>query len=377
LKTVQYVVFRYLTDAEFFNIYKPQGTEERGGGQSYIDFPVGVVTLGDWRMFFTGVPSVTRRQGPGWTFRMNSIGLDVVQQLTVFQRRAQSFAVSSQKITSKESNRVAAWHPENGFPQPNDPMNRASCPAKLAIYVVRTDGGEFWAGWFQDTVPCKDEGARAILRDMLLDDRDQGDAGFIAPRSALYLDESNIFRPFYTTTASTQAVTVVPDVTAPRETRAEKATRVRLQRRVRSEEEVTKSLFDEDEGRFSEAEDKLKEVIVKVRSRNARAVQDLKELYRGRCQISGEQLTFVKKDGTLYCEAHHLVPLGNEGADSPYNIIIVSPLIHRMLHYAEVSDIDLSKISIDNKLDMTINGEAYRITWHPEHANHVRSHQAG
>ena len=149
----------------------------------------------------------------------------------------------------------------------------------------------------------------------------------------------------------------------------------KTQRKPRSEEEITKSLFDEDNSYASEPEDKLKEVIVKVRIRNAKAVQGLKELYQGRCQISGEQFTFTKKDGALYCEAHHLIPLGNEGADSPYNIIIVSPLIHKMLHYAEVSDIDLSQLSADNKLITTINGKEYTITWHPEHANFVKSHQ--
>ena len=83
--------------------------------------------------------------------------------------------------------------------------------------------------------------------------------------------------------------------------------------------------------------------------------------------MTGEQFVFKKADGQLYCEAHHLVPLGAGGADSPYNLIVVSPLIHRMFHYAEVSGLDLSKI-VDNKLPITINGETYTITWNPLHA---------
>ena len=375
LKTVQYVVFRYLTDAEFFHIYKPSGTEVGGGGQSYIDFPIGFVSSDEWQEFFSGVPSKAKKQGPSWTFQINSIGLNAVQELTIFQRRAQSFTISSQKITSSQSNRVAAWQPQNGFPQPNDPTNRTSCPPKLAIYIIRTDNGEFWAGWFQNSVPCKDEAAKKILKNMLLSSPKQGDAGFITPSSTLYVDESDISTPFYTTTIKAQPVTTPPPVTMPVKTKVEKPTKAKLQRKTRSEEEITKSLFDEDDSYVSEPEDKLKEVIIKVRTRNAKAVQGLKELYKGRCQITGEQFTFVKKDGTLYCEAHHLIPLGNAGADSPYNIIIVSPLIHKMLHYANVSEIDLTAISADNKLDITINGEAYTITWHPEHANHVRSHQ--
>jgi len=86
-------------------------------------------------------------------------------------------------------------------------------------------------------------------------------------------------------------------------------------------------------------------------------------------------LTFLKADGTIYCEAHHLVPLGGEGADLPHNIIIVSPLVHKMLHYAKVSEIDLSAISEDGTLDIEINDARHTITWHPDHAASVQRHQ--
>ena len=49
---ISVIVFRYLTDADFFNINKPSGTEAGGGGQSYIDFPTSVISLDDWRRFF-------------------------------------------------------------------------------------------------------------------------------------------------------------------------------------------------------------------------------------------------------------------------------------------------------------------------------------
>ena len=79
----------------------------------------------------------------------------------------------------------------------------------------------------------------------------------------------------------------------------------------------------------------------------------------------------MKRNGELYCESHHLIPLGENGSDLPHNIIIVSPLIHRMLHYAEVSQIDLGLISVDNTLDIMINDIRYTIRWHPEHADLV------
>ena len=39
------VVYRRLTQTDLFNIYKPPGTEETGGGQTYIDFPATRIPL--------------------------------------------------------------------------------------------------------------------------------------------------------------------------------------------------------------------------------------------------------------------------------------------------------------------------------------------
>jgi 5-methylcytosine-specific restriction protein A len=376
MKTIQFIVFRYLTDADFFNIYKPTGTEVGGGGQSYIDFKVSAISLVNWQAFFSGISPVMRTKGPSWTFQIGSIGLSGSQQLTIYQRRAQSFTISSQKITSGATNRVPAWHPQNGFPEPTDPTNRTSCPPNLAIYIVRTDNGEFWAGWFQNATPCRDTAAEQILQTMLPSSATEGHAGFIAPSSSLYMDESDSNTPFFAVSTQT-AVPQAPQVTSVHTTTVP-ATPPAVSfkpKTPKTEEDLTKSLFDEDETDISEPGEKVKEVIVKVRNRNAKAVKDLKGLYQGKCQITAEKYIFLKKDGNPYCEAHHLIPLGEEGADSPFNIIIVNPLIHKMLHYADVSGIDLSKITAGNTLDILINSETYTIKWHPKHAEYVKSHQ--
>ena len=122
MKTVQYVVFRYLTNADFFNMYKPSGTEPGGGGQSYVDFEIGFVTPANWQAFFTGIPSLPRTQGPSWTFQVNSIGHNNPQHITIYQRRPQSFSIARQKITSSRSNRVYAWNPQNGYNKRFDMM---------------------------------------------------------------------------------------------------------------------------------------------------------------------------------------------------------------------------------------------------------------
>jgi 5-methylcytosine-specific restriction protein A len=65
---VEQLVFRKLTDADFFNINKPSGVEERGGGQSYIDFNTSAITLINWRDFFRGVHEIQGVCGPIWKF---------------------------------------------------------------------------------------------------------------------------------------------------------------------------------------------------------------------------------------------------------------------------------------------------------------------
>ena len=145
--------------------------------------------------------------------------------------------------------------------------------------------------------------------------------------------------------------------------------------KIKTEQEILDTLFNEDEAEDMKVEAKQKTVILKIKQRNQKAVKALKSLYDNRCQISGALLTFKKKDGTYYSEVHHLVPLGEGGADNPQNIIIVSPLIHRMLHFAKVEGIDLSNITSNSKgegtLKITINDEENVITWHAQHAKRV------
>lgn len=102
-------------------------------------------------------------------------------------------------------------------------------------------------------------------------------------------------------------------------------------------------------------------------NRNRRLVDMLKELYNGKCQISQKEGFPKDKGGKPYCEVHHLVPLGDGGYDSPENMIVVCPEIHRMLHFATVEGLDLSNITPDGELAIKINGQDYTITWKSEH----------
>ena len=330
------IIFRRLTYADFRHINKVGGEEVGGGGQSYIDFPVKDISLNDWFKFLGDETGYGAGNRPIWEFQMNSLGLNLSKKVKIYQRRAASVSIASQKIHSKEANRVPAWHPDNDFPTLYDTNNLGN----LVIYIAKTIEGEFWAGWFlKKDIPINwsiNEGLKQLF---LIDS-----AGSIEFKSGVFIDTQNNEWPFYFGESLTK-----------------------------TQEDIEEDLVKEDTSINLESlignttlKPEVKERILKIRQRNNQIVKTLKKLYKGHCQLTGEKFTFKKRDGELYSEVHHLIALGENGSDSYANAIVVSPLIHRMLHYAEVSPIDLTKIK-NNQLPITINGNDYKITWHPKH----------
>lgn len=366
------LVFRNLTDADFFNINKPTGSEDRGGGQSYIDFPVRSVSVAEWERFFMGAEGVAREnatQGPSWIFPVRSIGLtndDPLQQLKIYQRRAASVSIASQKLHSRRSNRVMAWHPDNGFPRPIDNTIRHQCPIGLVVYLVRTSEDQIWAGWYlndgmsQPPITGNVEGS-GLEQLLAPDDAENGHSQMVSLEDhEVYLNIENLQQPF----------AIVRDAEESEEDNA--GTQETEEEILALEEEAAEELFEGDLLRVEEPRVEYKQQILKIRQRNSKIVKKLKELYDHECQITGTEYVFAKKNGQNYTEAHHLVPLGEGGADSPANLVVLSPLIHAMLHYADVTEIDLGKIlKMDDGsalLEISINEVPYTIYWHPKHA---------
>jgi 5-methylcytosine-specific restriction protein A len=385
MKTAQQIVFRRLTSADFFNINKLKGAEARGGGQSYIDFPISSVRLEDWMSFFSGQELIETDSGPLWRFTVNSIGLNKSQEAEIRGRRGtnqkvRDISLRKQKLGTSKSNRLYAWHPEySGFPVPSDPSVRAGVPNNLVVYLVRTTGGEYWAGFFQTSKPRTGWLVDGRLLQMFTEKN-----GNINLYPGVAFNENNAGWPFLNGATATPAqvvrvkagsLPIIPGkLIEPKPSKSKPgakpvATQIPTVKKPRyktkSEGQIINELFNDDIA--DEAVATKKQAIIFVVERNQKIVARLKKLYGSRCQLTGDKYVFKKIDGQLYCEAHHLIALGTGGADSPYNIIIVSPLIHRMLHYADVSPLDLTKI-VDNKLPITINGESYTITWHAKHA---------
>ncbi|MDT8434765.1 MAG: hypothetical protein RQ731_08435 [Anaerosomatales bacterium] len=374
------VAYRYLTDSDFFNIYKPTGTEEGGGGQTYIDFPTSNVSIEQWDEFFRGVIGLetgAMTVGPFWSVPIHSLGVadpEPPQNLRLYQRRKPTVSVAAQNINTRAGDRLNAWDSSEGFPEPIDPASRhEQRPDGLCVFLVRTEDREVWAGWFMlgggFPTPGSDTGSRGILAAMLdatnLDV--DGAAGLIDTRgTSLLVEETRRERPFYTEAGVAPQVPLPPRQSAPR---------LKPVRYEPTEEEILDRLFSDDTSADAgRATEQQKAYYTQVRHRDAKAVQALKRLYGFTCQITAATYTFDKADGERYVEVHHLVPLGSGGADDPRNMIVVSALVHRMLHYAviEPDPIDLSRIELGSDgwgaLEIKINGKPHWIHYHPEHA---------
>lgn len=377
------LVFRRITPADFFNIYKERGAEEGGGGQSYIDVDTSGVSLADWSDFFVGItPRLMAQSFPQWTFKVQSLSLGLEQSLKISQRRGTTVSIREQKLESRKSNRVHAWHPaKTGFPSPKGKLASSADPQiaplikGLVVFIIRATDGTYWAGWMREQDRPLSWAVPPVLEPLF-----SADDGIIRFVTSLDFDETNLHWPFIASGASASAPSPQPSgastsskpsngpapgttvlSSGPAAPNAPSNKQPKF--REMTEAEAASALFDAD---YSATTPAVKEIVMKVRERNQKAVKALKDLY-GECQITGSKYTFKKSDGKPYLEVHHLIPLGQGGADAPANLVVVSAHIHRMLHYAEVTGLDLTKIS-SNELPIKINGEAHVIRWRADHA---------
>jgi 5-methylcytosine-specific restriction protein A len=72
--------------------------------------------------------------------------------------------------------------------------------------------------------------------------------------------------------------------------------------------------------------------VTRIMQRNYKLARILKDLYKGRCQIC--QSTFKMRNGENYSEGHHVIPLGEKGADLPSNFVVLCATCHKKMHYS-------------------------------------------
>ena len=151
---VRSIIYRALSDADFFNINKPKGSEVKGGGQSYIDFPTSNINISEWNSFLQSTKNLSKQNGkvgPIWELPVKSLGVNSsknIQEVKIYQRRPASVSIASQKLGTIRSNRLLAWHPDNGFPYPLDNSNRNQCPNGLVVYLASSFTHNVYAGWY-------------------------------------------------------------------------------------------------------------------------------------------------------------------------------------------------------------------------------------
>lgn len=350
------IVFKELTPSDFYWINQPG--LGGGGGQSYIDFDTSDISLQDWQGFFNGAEEGAGASGPYWTFSVHNLGANTTQtDVKLGQRRATSFSIRSQKLPehSAGGRRLHAWSPHyTDFPAlPLQVDSALQVPfaliANLRVFLVRDDEGGYWAGWTRLLPPnVKDDRLRRIFDEK---------SGIINVAGDYEIDDASAHWPFRSLKISQGE--------APAQDYAAKEVA------VAAEDEVADLDWDpRDELDAPEAG--ISYTVQKIRKRNQQAANAVRKLYT-ECQISGPAFVFLTSKGAPYLEVHHLVPLGKGGADSPHNMVVVSAHVHKMLHHAVVSQIDLTKAN-NNQLEISINGQPATITWHPQHAELVLAH---
>ncbi len=138
------LIFRKLSQADFKNI-SGQGGVEGGGGQGYIDISTKGVTK-EMMYDFLGTETSIVAKGPRWEFTVKSLSMDNEgQTVAIYQRRETSFCIASQKVGTRESNRIEVWKTDNtNFPDTQyDETNNP-----IVIFILKTIENEYWAGWF-------------------------------------------------------------------------------------------------------------------------------------------------------------------------------------------------------------------------------------
>ncbi|AHM76348.2 HNH endonuclease [Yersinia hibernica] len=300
MERIRKIVYRNLTNAEFFNINKPPGMETGGGGQGYIDFPVRTISVQQWYDFFTGIIDVViepKTKGPSWTFPIYSIGIDdsksdKIQSITIYQRRRQSVSITSQKLLSSKSNRIRAWNPAHQFPIPVDNTDRTQCPAGLMVYLASTDSGKVWAGWYLNDgtteLPVRGTLSKKITQMFSYESGIGGASGIIefTDLDNLYLIPENHQYPLQLQGDSTYVSNTPNPV-------------------INESEHIDTMFLNDTYPEYTGSASKL----VLIKKRNKGLVNKLKALYNNKCQITGDTFSFQKKDGVNYTEVHHLIPL--------------------------------------------------------------------
>ncbi len=81
-----------------------------------------------------------------------------------------------------------------------------------------------------------------------------------------------------------------------------------------------------------------KEYLLETYVRKTKWAVEAKKILGSYCLIENCKNSFVKDDGELYIEVHHIIPLCNNGEDGIWNLSVLCAHHHRMAHFANRKD---------------------------------------
>lgn len=92
------------------------------------------------------------------------------------------------------------------------------------------------------------------------------------------------------------------------------------------------------------------QVVREIIKRNKKLAEDRKRATNYSCEVCQSHSDWTTAKGNPYVEAHHIIPLGDDGFDDESNLIIVCADCHRRLHYAANRDDELKALRVKRGL---------------------------
>ena len=118
------------------------------------------------------------------------------------------------------------------------------------------------------------------------------------------------------------------------------------------------AVLDELEERLSERSNTyVKRFMRQLTRKDGELVRAIKAQYGHRCQFPGCKATIPKRDGGLYCEVAHILPVARGGGANRVNLVVLCPNHHKMFDYGDL------QIAICNRqvIEGTLNGMCFTI----------------
>lgn len=152
------LLWRTVTPGDFFNIERAASAGPKGGGgQRYIDIPLGSgISLNEFGQFFGEEPLDDDELN--WaTFEIDAYSIlapVVLAPLVLTPRRGKNrrYRIANQNRQATGGHRHPAWSMQRGFPQAPDDVSGSKDPrmpdlSLLKVFIARSEAGDFFAGY--------------------------------------------------------------------------------------------------------------------------------------------------------------------------------------------------------------------------------------